>query len=173
MSTFDLPKLANMRMPFGKYANRHLIDLPMAARATDPAIHVGGVIVINVIGRAMELHPLNRVSGFPARPDWFEFRILFLHLRMTCHARLRIWKIRMRCHIDKTVAIATIHPKLRDVQIMRKRHRLDWLITNARIFRCDVVPRPRRQTANDDHTADRDFQREPIRPGWKEIRHSA
>ncbi len=28
MSGFDLPKLANMRMPFGKYANRRLIDLP-------------------------------------------------------------------------------------------------------------------------------------------------
>ncbi len=28
MSTFDLEKLANMRMPFGRYAQRRLIDLP-------------------------------------------------------------------------------------------------------------------------------------------------
>ena len=28
MSEFDLVELANMRMPFGKYTNRHLIDLP-------------------------------------------------------------------------------------------------------------------------------------------------
>lgn len=28
MSTFDLVKLSNMRMPFGKYTNWHLVDLP-------------------------------------------------------------------------------------------------------------------------------------------------
>lgn len=28
MSTFDLVKLSNMRMPFGKYSNWHLVDLP-------------------------------------------------------------------------------------------------------------------------------------------------
>ena len=28
MTPFDLNTLANMRMPFGKYANRRLIDLP-------------------------------------------------------------------------------------------------------------------------------------------------
>jgi len=157
---------------FGMINDPHLIDLPMAARATDAAIHVRGVIVISVIGRPMELHPLHRLSGFPTRPDRLEFRILFLHLGMTGHAGLRVWKIRMRGHIDETMAIATIHPELRDVQIMRERNGLDWLITNPRIFRGDVVPGPRRQTANDDHAADRDFQRQPIRPAWEKIRHS-
>lgn len=28
MSAFDLDKLANMKMPFGKYSGRHLVDLP-------------------------------------------------------------------------------------------------------------------------------------------------
>lgn len=28
MTGFDLNKLANMKMPFGKYADRHLVDLP-------------------------------------------------------------------------------------------------------------------------------------------------
>ena len=62
-------------------------------------------------------------------------------------------------HIDKTMAIAAIHPELRDVQIMREGHWLDRLIADTRIFRGDVIPGPRRQTANDDHAADRDFQR--------------
>src|SRR5436190_23686615 len=105
----------------------------------------------------MELDPLDRLSGFPTHPDRLEFRILLLHLRMTRHAGLGVWKIRMRGHIDKTMAIATIHSQLRDVQIMRERHGLDWLITNPRIFRGDVIPGPRRQTANDGHPADRDF----------------
>ena len=33
-------------------------------------------------------------------------------------------KIRMRGHIDEAVAITAIHPELRDVNIMRERHRL-------------------------------------------------
>ncbi len=28
MPNFDLNKIANMKMPFGKYADRHLVDLP-------------------------------------------------------------------------------------------------------------------------------------------------
>jgi len=167
---FEAPRHA---MRFGLIDDRHLIDLTMAARAADPTIHVRGVIIINVIGRAMDLHPLNRQSGFPARPHRLKFRILFLHLRMTRHARLGVWKIRMRGHIDKTMAIAAIHPELRNVQIMRKGGWLDRLITDTRIFRSNVIPGPRRQTANDDHPADRDFEREQICPAWKKIRHNA
>lgn len=75
----------------------------------------------------------------------------------------------MRGHIDKTMAIAAIHPELRDVQIMREGHGLDRLITDARIFRGDVMRGPGRQTANDDHAADRDFERQPICPAWKKF----
>src|SRR5450755_4866331 len=90
---FEAPRHA---VRLGMIDDRHVIDLPMATRATDPAIHVRGVIVIHVIGRAMELHPLDRLSGFPTRPHRLKLRIVFLLLRMTRHTRLCVWKIRMR-----------------------------------------------------------------------------
>ena len=79
----------------------------------------------------------------------------------------------MRRHIDETMAITAIDPELRDVQIMRKRHWLDRLITDAGILRSDVIPVRRGQTGITTRAANRDFERQPIRPAWKKIRHSA
>src|SRR5205807_3123403 len=54
----------------------HVIHLPVTARAADAAVHVRGVIVINVIGRAMQLDPLDWLAAFPARPHWLELRVV-------------------------------------------------------------------------------------------------
>ena len=68
---------------------RHVINITVATGAADPAIDVGRVIVKNVIGRAMDLHPLDWFTGFPAGPNWFELWIIFLDLLMAIHANLR------------------------------------------------------------------------------------
>ena len=151
--------------------DRHMVDLTVTAKTTDASVDVRAVIVKNVIGRAMDLHPLDRVACFPARPHWLELRIIFLHLGVAVHAGLRVGQIRMRCHLDKAVAITAIHSQLRHVNIMRKRHRLDRFISHPRVFWRHVIPRARSQPAHNQHTADRDFERQPVRPAWKEIRH--
>ena len=110
---FQAPRHA---VRLGLIDHRHVIDLPVATEATDPAIHVRRVIVKNVIGRAMELHPFDRLSGFPTRPDRLELRIVLLHLRMAVHAGLGVRKIRVRRHFDEAVAITAIHPELRHVE---------------------------------------------------------
>jgi len=99
-------------MRFGMIDHWHLIDWSMAAEATDAAIYVGGVVVINVIRRPVELDPFDRLSTLPTRPDWLEFRILLLDLGMTSHAGLSIGQIRMSGDVNKAVAITTVHPKL-------------------------------------------------------------
>jgi hypothetical protein len=166
--TFEAPRHA---VGFVLVHYRHPIHLPVTAGATDPTIHMRGVIVKNVIRRAMNLHPLDGLPAFPARPDRFEFRIIFLHLRMTIHAGLGVRQIRMRRDIDKTVAIPAIHPELGHVNIVRKWHRLDRLITDARVLRGHIVPSRAGQAADDYRAADRDFERQPVRPAWKKIRH--
>ena len=165
---FEAPRHA---VRLGVINHRHVIDLAVANRTTDPAIHVRGVIVKNVIRRAMNLHPLNRLSRFPTRPHRFELRIIFLHLRMAGHARLRVRHIRMRRDIHEAVAIAAIHPELRDVEIVRERHRLNRLISHPRIFWRHVIPRGRRQPAHNKDSADRELERQPVTPAWKKIRH--
>src|SRR2546423_15678713 len=57
--TFQAPGHA---MRLGDIHRRHLIDRTMATEATDAAIHVRRVIVINVIDRAMEPNQPDRLS---------------------------------------------------------------------------------------------------------------
>ena len=57
--TFQTPRHA---VRFGVIDDRHVIDLAVTTRAADPAIHMRRVIKENVVGRAMELHPLDRLS---------------------------------------------------------------------------------------------------------------
>ena len=134
----------------------------MAARATDPPVNMRRVIIENVIGRPMDLDPLNGLPALPTRPDGFQFRILFLHLGVARHTRLRIWQIRVRRNINEAVAITAIHSQLRDVHIMRERHRLHRFISHPRIFRRDVIPRRPGQTAYHQNSADRYLQRKPV-----------
>src|SRR5229473_5648427 len=77
----------------------------------------------------------------------------------------------MRRYFDKTVAITAIHPQLRNVDIVRERHRLDRLITDTGVLRRNVVPGRRSQAADNDHAGDGHLQWQPIAPAWKKIRH--
>ena len=43
----------------------HMVDIAVAGNATDPAIHVNGVIEIDVIRGLMDSDPRNGVAGFP------------------------------------------------------------------------------------------------------------
>src|SRR5260370_42325210 len=138
--TFQAPRHA---VRFGMINYRHVVDGAVTTKTTDPAIDVRGVIVETVIGRAMQLPPFDRVSGFRTRPHRLELWIVLLHLAVAVHARLRIGQIRMRRHFDEAVAITAIHPELRDMDIVRKRHWLDRLITHARVLWRYVIPRSR------------------------------
>ena len=73
--------------------HRHVIDLAVTTETTDPAVNVRRVIVENVIGRAMNLHPLDRLAAFPTVTHGLELGIIFLHLGMAVHARLRVGQI--------------------------------------------------------------------------------
>ena len=129
------------------------------------------MIVENIVGRAMDLHPLDGVARFPARPYWLEFRIIFLHLGVAVHARLRGGQIRVCRYIDETVAVTAIHSQLRHVKVMRKRHRLDRFVPDPRVFWRHVIPRAGCQSADNLDAADRDLKRQPVRPAWKKVRH--
>src|SRR5947207_4318681 len=50
----------------GDINHRHVIDCSVATETTDPAIHVRGVIVINVINRTIEPYPFDRLAALPA-----------------------------------------------------------------------------------------------------------
>ena len=86
--TFQAPRHA---VRFGLINHRHMIDLAVTTEAADAAIDVRGMVIINVIGRAMDLHPLDWLVRFPTRADWLELWVVLLHLRVAIHTRLRVW----------------------------------------------------------------------------------
>src|SRR5438477_2398014 len=50
----------------GDVHHRHVIDGSVASETADASIHVRRVVVINVIDRAIEPHPLDWLTAFPA-----------------------------------------------------------------------------------------------------------
>ena len=155
----------------GQIHRRHMINGAVATETTNAAIHVRRVIVINVIDGAIDPHPLHRVTRFPARPHRLQFRIIFLHLCMAIHAGLGVRHIRLGRHFHKAVAIPAIHSQLRDVDVMRKGHRLDRFVTNLCVLWRRIIPSRCGQSTDRNDAADHQFERYPVGPAWKEVGH--
>ena len=155
----------------GHIDHRHVIDRTVATEATDAAVHMRGVIVIDIIDGSVNPHPVDRVAGLPAFTHGLKLGIVLLHLGVAVHAKLRVWHIGLRRDFDKAVTISAVHPQLRHVDIVRKWHRLDRLISHLRVFRRHVIPCRARQSADEHNAAKHKLDRHPVRPTWKKIRH--
>src|SRR6266550_9530135 len=143
--TFETPGHA-VRLSHIHYG--HVIHGAVATEATDAPVHKGCVIVIDVIDRAMEPDPLNRLARLPTVPDRLKLRIIFLHLLMTRHAGLGVRHVGLRRDIDKAVAIPAIDSQLGNVNVVWKRYRLDRLVTDLGVLRGDVIPGGGGETAD-------------------------
>src|SRR5260370_2989559 len=73
--------------------DRHMVDLTVTAKTTKSSVDVRAVIVKNIIGCAIDLHPIDRGACFHARPYWLQLRIIFLHPGVAGHAGLPVWQI--------------------------------------------------------------------------------
>ena len=67
----------------------HLIDWPVAFHAGNTAVHMDGVVEINVIGRLMNLNPRHRLIVFETLADRLQSRIISQHGGVAFHAGLR------------------------------------------------------------------------------------
>ena len=158
-------------MRFGDVNHRHVIDLTMATETTNAPVHVRRVVVIDVVDRAIQPDPLDWLTIVPTLMHWLQLGIIFRNLRMAVHARRGVGHVRMRGDFHETVAIPAIHPQLVHVNIVRKRHRLDRLVSDFCVFRRAVIPCSPRQGTSDHNHANDQLERYPIRPAWKEIGH--
>jgi len=79
--------------------------------------------------------------------------------------------VRVPGFLDPVVTIPAINPQLIGVDGVRKSHRLNRLITNACVFRGEIVPNASRNRTPYQKSPDNDLARELVRPLWKYIRH--
>jgi hypothetical protein len=94
-------------------------------------------------------------------------------LRVAVHACRSVGHVRLRGDFHEAVTIPAIHPQLSHMNIVRKRHRLDRLVSDFCVLRSGVIPcGPGQGTSDHNHTDDR-LKGYPIRPAWKEIGHGA
>ena len=138
----------------GDVNHRHVIDRPVATETADAPVHVRRVIVINVIDRAIQPDPLDWLTAFPALLYWLQLGIIFRHLRVAVHARRSVGHVRLRGHFHEAVTIPAIHPQLGHVNIVRKRHRLDRLVSDFCVLRRGVIPCGPSQGTSDHNHAD-------------------
>jgi hypothetical protein len=121
----------------------------------------------------MNPDPLHRVACFPAVADRLKFRVFLLDLFVAGHARLRRRDVGMRGNVDKAVAVAAIHSELVHMQCMRKGHRLDGGVSDARIFGRRVIPGRAGKRGHKDHDNDEKLKGQPIGPTREKIRHNS
>jgi hypothetical protein len=90
---------------------------------------------------------------------------------MTSHAGLGSRDIRMRGYFHEAVAITAVHSQLGHVNVVRKRYRLDRLVTDLGIFRRHIIPGAGGKPADNYDAANRQFERQPVGPARKKVRH--
>lgn len=141
--------------------HRHLINRTVTAVATYTTIDVNRMVKISVVRQLVNSDPLDRKACFPAflnRSQTWTIRFYF-SLTVTIDTGLRVGKIGMPSDFYKTVAITTIHPKLLDMDRMRKGNRLIRLITNASVLGSKVVPNATDDSRSNHCQTNKQFER--------------
>lgn len=114
-----------------------LVNSAVTLNATDAAIHVHGVVKINVIRNLVDLDPANRFASFDAAFDQSQSGALGLHDAVTVPTGIGRRHVGVSRTIDEVVAIATIQAEDRirtGMEGVVKGHGLIWRITDIKIF---------------------------------------
>ena len=86
----------------------HLVDFTVALHATNPAVHMHGMVEINVVGRLVYLNPGNRFAGVVAFTDKRQPRIICQNLIMAIHASRSRGYIRVPGLLHGIVAVTAV-----------------------------------------------------------------
>ena len=78
----------------------------------------------------MHANPADRLTAFPALPQRFEQRGIFLDVRVAVHARLGGWDRSVGCIFHRVVAVPTIDSELTRMQCVGVRNGLFWHVAH-------------------------------------------
>jgi hypothetical protein len=144
----------------------------MALNTAHPAVHVNGMIEVNVIWRFVDLNPPDRFASQGALPHQRKPGIIRQHLIVAIHAGRRAGDIRIPGFLDAIMAIPAVETNLVNMDSMREADGLNGLIAHPRVFGSKVIPDPNRQSGSNKHRSDKHPAGQLVRPFWKDIRHA-
>jgi hypothetical protein len=124
----------------------HGVNSAVTLHTTDATIDMRGMVEIGIVRQVMYPNPMHRKPGPVALPKWLKILRVLVDLRMAVHACLGWWNIRMRCVLDRIVAVATVHTELSSMHAVTKWYWLSGLVPNIRCLgakskgnnKCDV-----------------------------------
>ena len=151
--------------------NLHFIDGAVATVAAHATVHVNSVVKIGVVRNLVNANPVDRLARLPTLTHWGQLRTIRLDLGMAGHASLSGRHIRVRGDLDEAMTIPTIHPELLYVDDVREWDGLGGLVTDAGVFRGEIIGQPTSDHRHYRAYTNHQLQRKPVRPFWKKIRH--
>lgn len=123
----------------GVFDDIHLVDLPMAFVATHAAIHMHGVVEINIVRRLVNPHPGNRFPALETCADRRKQGAVRFYGAVATHAHVGGRDVRVFRNLHVCVAVAAVDPKLSRMQAVFERHRLIGRVTDTRVFRGRII----------------------------------
>ena len=111
-----------------------MIDLPVTADAADAPIHMNCMIKISEIGYLVDPNPMHRLHDLTALLHGPTLGIIGQYLLVAMNTGLGGRYIRSRRYLYVRVTVSAIHAQLVDMHVVRKRNRLDRLISLAHVF---------------------------------------
>jgi len=73
--------------------------------------------------------------------------------------------------LDEAVAIAAIHPELAGVSLVGEKHRLNGLVTDAGIFRGEIIPKAGGHRSAEEEEANDDLEGQQIAAAREDVGH--
>ncbi len=114
---------------------RHVVDRPVAGRATDALCYVNAVIEICIFRQIVNAFPFDRLIIAIAFAYNLKIWTIRPDLAVAVHTCLRRWHSRRCSSLDRLVAIAAIDAVVADVVLMAKLNRLLLLNISPRQIR--------------------------------------
>jgi len=121
---------------------RHLVDLPVACRASHALIDVNAVIKVDEIGQAVNFHPFNGFIGAIAFANGLEVSRGVEQHRMAVHAGLRRRDTGNGGSFHTGMTVAAVDAVIAHVMFVAELHRL---------LAGNVLPRHIRRTRHGEH----------------------
>ena len=90
----------------------HVLDFPVTFNATDPTVHVNGVVEVNVIRSLMNPDPRHGFTTVITVADDLQQWRIFLHHAVATHTHIGAGDVRVARAVHKGMAITAINFQL-------------------------------------------------------------